>query len=93
MLALNGLRISEGTGADIEAMGLQRGHRTLTILRKGGKGSPSRRRPAPPGPSTWPSGRAATGRSSWSKTAAASAGSRNYDREIHRLLKRSRLAA
>ena len=36
-LALNGLRVSEATGADIEAFGLERGHRTLTILRKGGK--------------------------------------------------------
>jgi len=36
-LALNGLRVSEATGADIEALGLERGHRTLTIVRKGGK--------------------------------------------------------
>jgi integrase len=31
------LRVSEATGANIEALGLERGHRTLTILRKGGK--------------------------------------------------------
>ena len=37
LLALNGLRVSEATGADIEALGLERGHRTLTVLRKGGK--------------------------------------------------------
>src|ERR1019366_3268917 len=37
LLALNGLRVSETIGADIEALGLERGHRTLTILRKGGK--------------------------------------------------------
>src|SRR5271167_239152 len=37
LVALNGLRVSEATGADIEALGLERGHRTLTILRKGGK--------------------------------------------------------
>jgi site-specific recombinase XerD len=37
LLALNGLRVSEATGADIERLALQRGHRTLTILRKGGK--------------------------------------------------------
>src|SRR5690348_13792978 len=37
VLALNGLRVSEATGADIEALGLERGHRTLTVLRKGGK--------------------------------------------------------
>jgi hypothetical protein len=36
-LALNGLRVSEATGANIDALGLERGHRTLTILRKGGK--------------------------------------------------------
>ena len=37
LLALNGLRASEATGADIEHLGLERGHRTLTITRKGGK--------------------------------------------------------
>ena len=37
LLALNGLRVSEATGANIEALGMERGHRTLTILRKGGK--------------------------------------------------------
>ena len=37
LLALNGLRVSEATGADIEHLGLERGHRTLTITRKGGK--------------------------------------------------------
>jgi integrase/recombinase XerD len=37
LLALNGLRVSEAAGADIEALGLERGHRTLTIRRKGGK--------------------------------------------------------
>ena len=37
LLALNGLRVSEAIGADIEALGVERGHRTLTILRKGGK--------------------------------------------------------
>ena len=36
-LALNGLRVSEAIGANIEALGLERGHRTLTILRKGRK--------------------------------------------------------
>jgi len=35
--ALNGLRVSEATGADIEQLGLERGHRTMTITRKGGK--------------------------------------------------------
>ena len=37
LLALNGLRVSEATGADIEHLGLERGHRTLTITRLGGK--------------------------------------------------------
>jgi integrase/recombinase XerD len=37
LLALNGLRISEALGADMTAMGSERGHRTLTIVRKGGK--------------------------------------------------------
>ena len=37
LLALNGLRVSEATGAGIERLGLDRGHRTLTITRKGGK--------------------------------------------------------
>jgi integrase/recombinase XerD len=37
LLALNGLRISEALGADVTAIGSERGHRTLTILRKGGK--------------------------------------------------------
>jgi len=37
LLALNGLRVSEATGSGIEAMGIERGHRTLVITRKGGK--------------------------------------------------------
>jgi integrase len=37
LLAINGLRISEALGADIDQLGLERGHRTLTVLRKGGK--------------------------------------------------------
>jgi integrase/recombinase XerD len=36
LLALNGLRVPEATGADIEHLGLERGHRTLVITRKGG---------------------------------------------------------
>jgi integrase/recombinase XerD len=38
LLALYGLRVSEATGASIEALGVERGHRTLVITRKGGKG-------------------------------------------------------
>jgi integrase/recombinase XerD len=37
VLALNGLRVSEAIGIDIENLGMERGHRTLTVLRKGGK--------------------------------------------------------
>jgi integrase len=37
LLALNGLRVAEATGADIEHLDLKRGHRTLTITRNGGK--------------------------------------------------------
>jgi site-specific recombinase XerD len=37
LLALNGLRMSDAAGADIKQMGLERGHRTLTVTRKGGK--------------------------------------------------------
>ena len=31
------MRVSEATGADIEQLGLERGHRTLVITRKGYK--------------------------------------------------------
>ena len=37
LLALNGLRISEALGADIADLDFERGHRTLKIVRKGGK--------------------------------------------------------
>jgi integrase len=37
LLALNGLRISEALNADIGHLGMERGHRTLTSTRKGGK--------------------------------------------------------
>jgi integrase len=37
LLALNGLRVSEAIGARIKDLALERGHRTLTVLRKGGK--------------------------------------------------------
>ena len=37
LLALNGLRVSEATGASVEALGVERGHRTLVVTRKGGK--------------------------------------------------------
>ena len=37
LLALNGLRISEALGTDIGDLDFDRGHRTLRIVRKGGK--------------------------------------------------------
>ena len=37
LISLLALRVSEATGADIEHIGLERGHRTLTVTRKGGK--------------------------------------------------------
>src|ERR1700691_5977791 len=37
LISLLALRVSEATGADIEHLGLERGHRTLTITREGGK--------------------------------------------------------
>ena len=63
LLALNGLRVSEAIGADIEHLDLERGHRTLTITRKGGKVVTIPLARAPRGRSTWPSANAARGRS------------------------------
>jgi integrase/recombinase XerD len=37
LLALNGLRVSEAIGANVEDLALERGHHTLTVVRKGGK--------------------------------------------------------
>src|SRR5439155_7890482 len=53
LLCLNGLRVSEAVGADVERLALERGHRTLTITRTGGKVTPFLSRPAPPGRWTW----------------------------------------
>lgn len=36
-MLLNGLRVSEACNADVENLGVELGHRTLTIVRKGGK--------------------------------------------------------
>jgi integrase len=72
LLALNGLRVSEATGADIEHLGLERGHRTLVITREGGKVVlPSRWRRVPPARSTWRSASAPAARSSWPGTGDA----------------------
>jgi Phage integrase, N-terminal SAM-like domain len=64
LLALNGLRVSEATGADIEALGTERGHRTWPLPAKAARKPSSRSPRAPPGRSTWPSAIAAKGRSS-----------------------------
>jgi site-specific recombinase XerD len=37
LLGLNGLRISEALGADVDDLGTERGHRVLVVKRKGGK--------------------------------------------------------
>lgn len=37
LLALNGLRVSEALNTDITDLGLERGHHTLRIIRKGGR--------------------------------------------------------
>ena len=72
LLALNGLRVSEATGANIEALGLERGHRTLTILRKGGKTVIIPLAPGPHVRSTSRSANAAKGHSSSAPTVNAS---------------------
>jgi integrase/recombinase XerD len=68
LLALNGLRVSEATEADIEHLGLERGHRTLIITRKGGKMVTIRWRRGRHGRSTWPSASAPADPSSWLRT-------------------------
>ena len=37
LLALNGRRVSQALGCDVEHVGVERGHRTLRVHRKGGK--------------------------------------------------------
>jgi integrase/recombinase XerD len=37
LLGLNGLRVSEALGADVEDLTTERGHRVLKVKRKGGK--------------------------------------------------------
>jgi site-specific recombinase XerC len=52
LLALNGLRVFEATGADIEHLGLERGHRALVITRRAARSPRSRSPRAPHAPST-----------------------------------------
>lgn len=76
LLALNGLRVSKAIGADIDQLGLARGHRTLTITRKEAR---SRRSPLPrvlPGRSTSPSVSASRARSSSGLMGTALTGTR-----------------
>jgi integrase len=75
LLALNGLRVSEAIGANIEAPGLERGHRTPTVVRKGGKLVTMPLAPhASPGRSTWPSANVSKVRSSSTPTVDGSTG-------------------
>jgi hypothetical protein len=60
--------LSEATGADIEHLGLERGHRTLTVTRKGGKVVTSRWRRVRPARWTWPPASAPKDRYSWPRT-------------------------
>jgi integrase/recombinase XerD len=60
LLALNGLRVSEAIGADISALGLERGHRTLSVMRKAASSPRSPLRHASLGRSTSPSVNAST---------------------------------
>jgi integrase/recombinase XerD len=64
LLAMNGLRISEALGADIDDLDVDRGHRTWRVVRKGGKQVTI---PLAPGTAraTSTSARASPGRSSW----------------------------
>jgi hypothetical protein len=67
-LARNGRRVAEATGATIENLGVERGHRALVITRNGGKVVTIPLAPAPRGRSTWPSANGWTGRSSSPQT-------------------------
>ena len=64
LLALNGLRVSEALDADVDDLGLERGHHTLLVRRKGGKPSSPRWHPAPHAPCTSPLPNATKDRSS-----------------------------
>jgi integrase/recombinase XerD len=70
LLALNGLRISEALGADITDLGVDRGHRTLRIVRKAASTSPCLSPHAPPQPLTCASANAPAGRYSSTPTAS-----------------------
>jgi integrase len=46
---MNGLRISEALGANVDDWDIDRGHRTLRVVRKGGKHAIIPWLPVPPG--------------------------------------------
>lgn len=48
LLALNGLRVSKAIGADLAALGLERGHRTLTSSARAARPPPCHSRHASP---------------------------------------------
>jgi hypothetical protein len=52
LLTLNGLRVSEAAGADIENLGPERGHRPLVVTLRTARSPPSRSPRAPSGRST-----------------------------------------
>lgn len=56
--------MSEAIGAEIEALGVELGRRTLAIVRKGGKTVTIPRGSAPPAHLLWPSANGPPGRSS-----------------------------
>jgi site-specific recombinase XerD len=64
LLAMNGLRISEALGADIDDLDVDRGHRTLRVVRKGGRQVTIPLARAPLAPSTCTSTSGPPGRSS-----------------------------
>src|SRR6201986_2860196 len=70
LLGLNGLRVAEACGANIEDMGMEGGHRVLRIVGKGSKPALIPLVPRTPGPSIWPSANAGTVRSCSARTAA-----------------------
>jgi integrase/recombinase XerD len=52
LLALNGLRVSEALGCDVDDLGLERGHHTLQVVRKEARRSSFRSHQEQPGPCT-----------------------------------------
>jgi site-specific recombinase XerD len=68
LFGLLGLRVSEACRIDIGDLGMQRGHRTVTVLGKGSKrpsSPPLCQAPRVPGPWTWPPASDCPGRCCW----------------------------